>query len=128
MNSGRNAFIAGSAFAFLAVAFGAFAAHGLKSRLSPEMLAIWETGARYQMYHALALFSVAFVDGKFPGALVRWAGRMFVIGILLFSGSLYLLAWTGSGLWGAVTPFGGTAFLAGWFLLGLAAMKHPRLP
>lgn len=126
MNSGRNSFAAGSIFAFLAVVCGAFGAHGLENRLSPEMLAIWKTGAQYQMYHALALFVVAFAAEKIPGSLVVWAGRMFVIGILLFSGSLYLFTWTGVRLWGAVTPFGGVAFLAGWLLLGIAGWRNGR--
>lgn len=107
---------------FLAVAAGAFAAHGLKSRLTPEMLAIFETAARYQMYHGLALFAAAWCSSRFGGTLPTLAGWLFVAGIVIFSGSLYLLALTGIRWLGAVTPLGGVAFLAGWVLLALSAL------
>lgn len=106
---------------FLAVAAGAFGAHALKARLTPEMLAIWETGARYQMFHALALFGVALL--ALSGRATDAAGWCFLAGIVLFSGSLYALALTGVKPLGAVTPFGGLAFLAGWFLLLLRAIR-----
>ncbi len=112
----------GSVSAFLGVAFGAFGAHGLRSRLSPEMLAVFETGVRYQMYHALALLLVAVAIGRFGDA--RWlviGGWFFVAGIVLFSGTLYALALTGVGILGAVTPLGGLAFLIGWACLALFA-------
>ena len=111
----------GSVSAGLAVALGAFAAHGLRSRISPEALQTFETGARYQMYHALALLAVAWVATRWPGAAVSTAGWLFVAGTLLFSGSLYLLAVTGVRVLGAITPFGGLAFILGWLALAWAA-------
>jgi uncharacterized membrane protein YgdD (TMEM256/DUF423 family) len=112
----------GALAGFLAVAFGAFGAHALRARLSPEMLAVFETGARYQMYHALAIVLVALILGRMDGWLVRTAGWMFTTGIVLFSGSLYALALTGVTTFGAVTPLGGLAFLIGWALLAVAAL------
>ncbi|MGC5699459.1 DUF423 domain-containing protein [Pseudomonas sp. NFXW11] len=110
-------------FGFTGVALGAFAAHGLKNRLSTEYLAIFHTGVTYQLVHALALFGVALLATQLPGRLVAWAGGAFTLGILLFSGSLYLLTLTGTSKLGIITPFGGVAFLTGWFLLGLAAWR-----
>ncbi|SEM81550.1 Uncharacterized membrane protein YgdD, TMEM256/DUF423 family [Pseudomonas sp. ok272] len=110
-------------FGFTGVALGAFAAHGLKGRLSAEYLAIFHTGVTYQLVHTLALLGVALLAAQVPGRLVAWAGAAFVIGILLFSGSLYLLTLSGVGKLGIITPFGGLAFLAGWLLLGLAAWR-----
>ncbi|AZD95524.1 MULTISPECIES: DUF423 domain-containing protein [Pseudomonas] len=110
-------------FGFTGVALGAFAAHGLKNRLSAEYLAIFHTGVTYQLVHTLALLGVALLATQIPGRLMTWAGASFAIGILLFSGSLYLLTLTGFGKLGIVTPFGGLAFLVGWFLLGLAAWR-----
>ncbi|MGL6242997.1 DUF423 domain-containing protein [Pseudomonas sp.] len=110
-------------FGFTSVALGAFAAHGLKNRLTPEYLAIFHTGVTYQLVHTLALLGVALLATQIPGRLVTWAGASFAIGILLFSGSLYLLTLTGVSKLGIVTPFGGLAFLIGWFCLGLAAWR-----
>lgn len=110
-------------FGFTGVALGAFAAHGLKNRLSSEYLAVFHTGVNYQLVHTLALLAVAVLATQLPGRLVTWAGALFCIGILLFSGSLYLLTLTGVSKLGIVTPFGGLAFLAGWFCLGLAAWR-----
>ena len=107
----------GAVAAFLAVGLGAFGAHELRSRLSPEMLAVFETGVRYHMYHALALILTSLIAGRVDGWLVRTAGWMFVAGIVLFSGSLYALALSGVTLLGAITPLGGLAFLAGWACL-----------
>src|ERR1041384_7528803 len=118
----RLFFIIGSLSAFVAVALGAYAAHGLKARLSPEMLATFETGARYQMYHALALLAVGWACTRWPGAAVNASGWLFVAGTLLFSGSLYALALTGTRALGAITPFGGLAFLAGWLCLAWASI------
>lgn len=113
-----------SAFAgFTGVALGAFAAHGLKARLSPEHLAVFQTGTHYQLIHALALFGVALLAQQAPSRLLDVAGGAFALGIVLFSGSLYLLTLSGIGKLGIVTPFGGVAFLAGWLCLGLAAWK-----
>lgn len=111
----------GAASAFVAVAAGAFGAHGLRSRLDDSMLAAFETGARYQMYHALALLAVAWAATRWPGRAATAAGWLFVAGTLLFSGSLYLMALTGIRGLGAVTPFGGAAFLGGWACLALSA-------
>ena len=110
-------------FGFTGVALGAFAAHGLKKSLSAEYLAIFHTGVTYQLVHALALFGVALLAAHVPGRLVLWAGVSFSIGILLFSGSLYLLTTIGIGKLGIITPFGGLAFLIGWLCLGLAAWR-----
>ncbi|NUT81132.1 MULTISPECIES: DUF423 domain-containing protein [Pseudomonas] len=110
-------------FGFTGVALGAFAAHGLKGRLSAEYLAIFHTGVTYQLVHTLALLGVALLATHIPGRIVTWAGVSFVIGILLFSGSLYLLTLTGISKLGIITPFGGVAFLIGWLCLGLAAWR-----
>lgn len=109
----------------LGVGLGAFGAHGLRSRLSPDMLAVFETGVRYHLYHALALIMAALVLGReqFQGSrLVTASGWLFVAGIVLFSGSLYVLAVTGIRGLGAITPLGGVAFLLGWALLAVAAL------
>ena len=111
----------GALSALVSVAAGAFGAHALRARLSPDYLAIFETAARYQMYHALGLVAVAWAVTRWPAALPRWAGWLFVIGTVLFSGSLYALALTGTRWLGAVAPLGGAAFLAGWLCLALSA-------
>lgn len=113
----------GAASGFVAVAAGAFGAHALRARLSAEMLAAFEVGARYQMFHALALLAVAWAVGRWPGPAASAAGWLFVAGTVLFSGSLYLLAFSGIRWLGAVTPFGGVAFLAGWACLAWAAWR-----
>ena len=110
-------------FGFTGVALGAFAAHGLKGRLTEQYLAIFHTGVTYQLVHTLALFGVALLATHLPGRLVTWAGVCFAVGIVLFSGSLYVLTMTGISKLGIITPFGGVAFLVGWFLLGLAAWR-----
>ncbi len=108
---------------FLAVALGAFGAHGLRQRLSPDMLAIFETGVRYHVYHALALLAVAWVADKNPESFANAAGWAFTLGIVVFSGSLYILSISGIRWLGAVTPLGGVALLVGWVLLFLAAAR-----
>jgi uncharacterized membrane protein YgdD (TMEM256/DUF423 family) len=110
----------GALFAFLGVAFGAFGAHGLRNRLSPEMLVVFETAVRYQMYHALAILLVGLMMGPMGGWAIQTAGWAFVLGIVIFSGSLYLLALTGTTAFGAITPIGGLAFLVGWGCLIIA--------
>jgi uncharacterized membrane protein YgdD (TMEM256/DUF423 family) len=110
----RLFFSLGSLSALLGVAAGAFGAHALRARLSAEMLAVWETAVRYQMYHALALLAVAWAATRWPGPATTAAGWLFVTGTLVFSGSLYLLSLSGLRWLGAVTPIGGVAFLAGW--------------
>ena len=110
----------GSLFAAIGVALGAFGAHGLQTRLPAERLETFETGVRYQMYHSLGLLAAGFVRGFLPGSVLAIAaGWLFLAGIFLFSGSLYLLVLTGRRLWGAVTPFGGLAFIIGWICLAL---------
>lgn len=113
----------GAALAFTAVAAGAFGAHALRTRLSAELLAVFETGVRYQMYHALALFAVAWAAGRWPAPAVTWAGWLFVAGTIVFSGSLFLLAITGQRWFGAVTPVGGLALLAGWLALAWGVVR-----
>ena len=113
----------GALAAFVGVALGAFGAHGLRSRLSAEMLTVFETGVRYQMYHALAILIVALAAARLDGWLIRSAGWLFTAGIVLFSGSLYALALTGVTVLGAVTPLGGLAFLAGWAVLVIASLR-----
>ncbi len=115
---GENFFILGSLLAGLSVALGAFGTHGLKSRLSKERLGNFETGARYQMYHSLALLATGLAAGAVdPNGWVSAAGFLFVVGIVLFSGSLYLLAILGHRWLGAITPLGGLAWLVGWLCL-----------
>ena len=110
-------------FGFTGVALGAFAAHGLKNRLTEQYLVIFHTGVTYQLVHTLALFGVALLLTHLPGRLVVWAGAFFAVGIVLFSGSLYVLTLTGISKLGIITPIGGAAFLAGWLCLGLAAWR-----
>ena len=100
---------------FLAVSLGAFAAHALRARMSPELLNTFQTGVQYHMYHALALLGVALLTAQFPSAtLPKAAGHLFMLGIILFSGSLYALSLSGVRWLGAITPLGGVAFLAAW--------------
>ena len=112
----RLFFALGSLSGFIAVGLGAFAAHGLKERLAPEMLAVFETGARYQMYHALAMILCGVLAATRPGWVMQG-------GIVLFSGSLYALALTDVKALGAITPFGGVAFLVGWVWLAITALR-----
>ena len=123
MTADRLFFSLGAIFGFLGVAAGAFGAHVLRGRISAEMLAIFETAVRYQMYHAFALMAAAWAYTKWPGAAARAAGWLFTAGTVIFSGSLYVLALTGDGFLGAVTPVGGAAQLAGWICLSAAAMR-----
>ena len=109
--------ILGSAFGFLGVALGAFGAHGLRGRLTPGDLSIFETGVRYQMYHALALLLLALLLSRNTSGAAYLSGWAFSAGIVVFSGSLYLMVLTGQRWLGAVTPLGGLAFLVGWAAL-----------
>ena len=118
-------FAAGAALCGAGVMLGAFGAHGLRARLSPEMLAIFETGVRYHLIHALGLLAVAGAAARWPGWPVSAAGWLLAAGIVVFSGSLYVLAVTGARWLGAVTPIGGLCFIAGWTLLALAALRAP---
>ena len=119
----RTFLLVGALAGFLAVTFGAFGAHALRERLSPEMLAVFETGVRYHMYHALALLAVAWAASRWPESSAGTAGWAFIIGIVVFSGSLYILSFTGMRWLGAITPIGGVAFLLGWLLLAWAAWR-----
>lgn len=110
----------------LAVAGGAFGAHALKDQLTEKALGIFETGVKYQMYHALALFGVAILLSQvetLPSNLLTITGIAFIAGIAIFSGSLYALSFTGIKILGAITPIGGVAFMVGWGCLALAALK-----
>ena len=114
----------GAVNGFFSVALGAFAAHGLKGRLSEQMLGVFDKGVDYQGFHALALLAIGLLLLFRPGSRpLSWAAALFLAGILLFSGSLYLLALSGDRGWGVVTPFGGTAFLLGWVMLGIGAWR-----
>lgn len=113
----RLFFAIGSLAAFLGVGLGAFGAHALKSRLSPDLLAAFEVGVRYQMYHALALLAVAWACARWPGPWVTASGILFIGGMAVFSGSLYVLSLSGVRWLGAITPLGGLALLGGWLCL-----------
>ena len=114
----------GACLAAAGVALGAFGAHGLRSLVTPERLAVFETGVRYHLVHAIAILAAAWAAHAAPQAAgPRWAGALFALGVVVFSGSLYLLVWTGVTTWGAVTPFGGLAFIAGWIALASTRLE-----
>lgn len=119
----RLFFVLGSLGALLGVAAGAFGAHALRARLTPDLLAVFETGVRYQLVHSLALLAVAWAAARWPGRASAAAGWLFVAGIVLFSGSLYLLTLSGLRGVGWITPFGGLAFIAGWGCLAWSAWR-----
>ena len=116
-------FAAGAALCGLGVVLGAFGAHGLRARVTPDMLAVFETGVRYHLIHALGLLAVAWAASRWPNAWIGAAGWLFAAGIVVFSGSLYILAISGVRWWGAVTPIGGVCFLAGWAALAVGALR-----
>lgn len=116
---------AGSISAFIGVALGAFGAHGLRKRLPEDLLAVFEIGVRYQLYHALALVGCGAAAGRLAPGLLGWTGILFVLGTVVFSGSLYVLSLSGKRWLGAVTPLGGLALLAGWACLAWAALAGP---
>ena len=119
----RLFFTLGSFSAFISVALGAFGAHALKTRLDAHLLAVFETGVRYQMAHAFALLAVAWASTRWPGTLVNLSGWLFVAGTVLFSGSLYALSLSGVRWLGAITPLGGVAWLVAWLCLAWAAWR-----
>ncbi len=123
MTIDRIFILIGSILGFTGVVAGAFGGHLLKNRLSPEMLAVYETGTRYHLIHALALLSCGWAVSQYPNAQMRSAGWLFMAGTILFSGSLYALALTGIKAFGAITPIGGMLFLAGWLMLAVGAMR-----
>ena len=118
-------FAAGAVMCGLGVLLGAFGAHGLRDRVTPEMLAVFETGVRYHLVHGLALLAVAWATTRWPNTWITASGWLFVAGIVIFSGSLYLLSITGVRWLGAITPIGGLCFVAGWLILALSAMRTP---
>ena len=120
----RLFFAFGSGFALIAVITGAFAAHALKTRLSPDMFTTFEVAARYQMYHALGLIAVAWAASQWSSQLVAASGWLFVAGIVIFSGSLYILSLTGIRWLGTITPIGGAAFIIGWGCLLWAIIRN----
>ncbi len=122
----RSLISSGAINMFIAVAAGAFGAHGLKQILSPDMLTIWQTAVTYQMVHALGLLVLGILQQQWDSALLRRAGWAMLLGILIFSGSLYALALSGVRMLVAITPFGGVAFLAAWAMLAWAAIRRPR--
>ena len=116
--------IIGALSGAIGVAAGAFGAHALRARLEPRLLEVFETGARYQMYHAIAMLAAAWIVTRFPGSLANASGWLFLAGTVLFSGSLYAMAFTGIRALGTITPLGGVCFIAGWGCLALAAMRR----
>lgn len=118
--------IAGAVNAAIAVMLGAFGAHALKEKLSEKYLAIWETAVQYQMFHALGLIAIGILASSSllgPITQLSWAGNLLLAGIIIFSGSLYILSLTGIGVLGAITPIGGVAFIIGWIMLIIATLK-----
>jgi uncharacterized membrane protein YgdD (TMEM256/DUF423 family) len=117
--------IIGAINAFLAVALGAFGAHGLADKLGPKYLEIWKTGVTYQMFHALGILIIGLLLGRIAASSVfTWSGWLMLVGIILFSGSLYVLSVTQVKILGAITPLGGVCFLVAWILVVVGAMKH----
>ena len=118
--------LSGAISGFIAVSLGAFGAHGLKGQLPERLFNAWMTGTEYQFYHSLALILVALLSLHWPHTrTLQWSARGFLAGILLFSGSLYVLALTGISGFGMITPLGGVAFLLGWLALVVCALKNP---
>lgn len=125
----KNYLVIAALSGFFAVALGAFGAHGLKQRLSADMLAVFQTGVQYQFYHTFALLAVALLMLHMPANnSLRWSGILFIAGIAVFSGSLYVLSLSGVRWLGAITPLGGVAFMAGWLLLARAAWTWVDAP
>lgn len=124
MSAAQLAVPAGAVYGFLGVACGAFGAHALKQKLSPDLLAVWKTAVEYQLWHALALLLVGLIAMQKPSAALGASAICFALGVLVFSGSLYVLALSGVRWLGAITPIGGLLLLAGWALLAWAAVKR----
>ncbi len=122
----RTLIIAAAVNMFIAVGAGAFGAHGLRQVLSTDMLAVWQTAVNYQVMHALGLFVIALLMPRLESPLLGWAGIAMLIGIVLFSGSLYALALSGVRILGAITPLGGLGFLLAWALVAWAAYQSAR--
>ena len=122
--SNRNILAAGTIFMALAVLLGAFGAHALKNSLAPEMLTVYKTGVEYQFYHALGLLIIGLIGFQIDSKWLGRSGLLLTVGILLFSGSLYVLALTGIKVIGAITPIGGVSFVLGWIFLAVAVWKR----
>ncbi len=122
----KTILLAGSVFLALAVITGAFGAHALKAKLADDMMQVYKTGVEYHFYHALGLLLVGILSVQFPSVLISWSGICLAMGIILFSGSLYVIALTGIRCLGAITPLGGISFIAGWLLLFFAIWKNFR--
>ncbi len=118
-----NWFAVGAIAGAVGVTLGAFGAHALKSRVTEDLITVFEIGVRYQMYHALALFAVAWAAGRWPGNWINASGWLFTLGILVFSGSLFLMSLSGARWLGAITPVGGLCFILGWIALAVAALR-----
>ncbi|MDW7613602.1 DUF423 domain-containing protein [Peribacillus simplex] len=116
--------ILGALNAFIAVALGAFGAHGLEGKIPDKYLEIWKTAVQYQMFHAVGLLVLGLLAGKISSPLISWSGWLMLIGIILFSGSLFVLSVTQIKVLGAVTPLGGVSFLVAWVLMAIAAYKY----
>lgn len=124
MTMSKTFLLIGSLNALLGVGFGAFGAHGLKGRLTPEMLAAYQTGVQYHLYHALGLLLIGLIALHIPSSVwIKWAGWLVLAGIVLFSGSLYLLSLSGVRWLGAITPLGGAAFIVGWALCAVGVWR-----
>lgn len=123
----RNFLVLGAVNGFLAVALGAFGAHGLEGQVSPSYLETWDTAVKYEMFHAAGLLVIGILLGFFKGdSLLKWSGRIMMLGIILFSGSLYVLVLTGVTTLGMITPLGGVSFLIAWTLLAVSAWKNAK--
>ncbi|MGE7183583.1 DUF423 domain-containing protein [Peribacillus sp. NPDC006672] len=116
--------ILGALNAFIAVALGAFGAHGLEGKIPDKYLEIWKTAVQYQMFHAVGLLVLGLLAGKISSPLINWSGWLMLIGIILFSGSLFVLSVTQIKVLGAITPLGGVSFLVAWVLMVIAAYKY----
>ena len=125
---GRTFLTWGAGLAFVGVAAGAFGAHGLQGRISSDLLDVYETAVQYQLYHAVGLLVVGALSHWYGGTALAWAGRFFVAGTIVFSGSLFVLALTGARWLGAVTPIGGVCFLLGWAALMRGLVLGPESP
>lgn len=124
MSISKCFFFSGAFFALIAVILGAFGAHALKQKIPSDMLSVYEVAVRYQMYHALGLILVALALPQFPGSPLITAGWLFIVGIILFSGSLYILSLTGNTLWGAITPIGGILWVIAWIFICYTPFKY----
>lgn len=121
---GKTILMTASVLLALAVALGAFGAHGLKSQLSTDMMQTYKTGVEYHFYHALGLLLIGILAVSFPSEMIKWSAILITLGIILFSGSLYALAVSGIKWLGAITPIGGLSFIAGWVILALAVWRR----